>query len=85
MDQNPVIEQNEVENQQLTPLTPALPQKMLKELRENQPENSTSSRLGKIARERFELSSAGPKPAMLDHYTTGLQCRYSALKWRAFS
>jgi hypothetical protein len=27
----------------------------------------------KVARERFELSSAGPKPAMLDHYTTGLQ------------
>ena len=26
-----------------------------------------------VARERFELSSAGPKPAMLDHYTTGLQ------------
>ncbi len=25
-----------------------------------------------VARERFELSSAGPKPAMLDHYTTGL-------------
>jgi hypothetical protein len=29
--------------------------------------------LGMVARERFELSSAGPKPAMLDHYTTGLQ------------
>ena len=26
-----------------------------------------------VARERFELSSAGPEPAMLDHYTTGLQ------------
>ena len=26
-----------------------------------------------VARERFELSSAGPKPAMLDHYTTGLR------------
>jgi hypothetical protein len=25
-----------------------------------------------VARERFELSSAGPKPTMLDHYTTGL-------------
>ena len=25
-----------------------------------------------VARERFELSSAGPKPAMLVHYTTGL-------------
>jgi hypothetical protein len=25
-----------------------------------------------VARERFELSSAGPKPAMLGHYTTGL-------------
>ena len=25
-----------------------------------------------VARERFELSSAGPEPAMLDHYTTGL-------------
>jgi hypothetical protein len=27
----------------------------------------------KVARERFELSSEGPKPSMLDHYTTGLQ------------
>ena len=26
-----------------------------------------------VARERFELSSAGPKPAMLDHYTNGLR------------
>ena len=26
-----------------------------------------------VARERFELSSAGPEPAMLDRYTTGLQ------------
>ena len=26
-----------------------------------------------VARERFGLSSAGPKPAMLDHYTTGLR------------
>jgi hypothetical protein len=26
-----------------------------------------------VARERFELSSAGPKPAMLGHYTTGLR------------
>jgi hypothetical protein len=26
-----------------------------------------------VARERFELSSAGPEPAMLDLYTTGLQ------------
>jgi hypothetical protein len=26
-----------------------------------------------VARERFELSSAGPGPAMLDRYTTGLQ------------
>ena len=25
-----------------------------------------------IARERFELSSAGPEPAMLGRYTTGL-------------
>ena len=25
-----------------------------------------------VARERFELSSAGPEPAMLDRYTTGL-------------
>ena len=25
-----------------------------------------------VARERFELSSGGPKPSMLDHYTTGL-------------
>ena len=25
-----------------------------------------------VARERFELSSSGPKPDMLDHYTNGL-------------
>ena len=25
-----------------------------------------------VARERFELSSEGPKPSMLVHYTTGL-------------
>ena len=34
---------------------------------------SINQTLEKVARERFELSSAGPKPAMLDHYTTGLQ------------
>jgi hypothetical protein len=28
--------------------------------------------LVEIARERFELSSAGPEPAMLGRYTTGL-------------
>ena len=28
---------------------------------------------GKIARERFELSSRAPEAPMLDHYTTGLQ------------
>ncbi len=28
-----------------------------------------------VARERFELSSAGPEPAMLDRYTTGLQLK----------
>ena len=28
--------------------------------------------LGVVARERFELSSSGPKPDMLDHYTNGL-------------
>ena len=28
-----------------------------------------------VARERFELSSAGPKPAMLVHYTTGLHAQ----------
>jgi hypothetical protein len=28
-----------------------------------------------VARERFELSSAGPKPTMLGRYTTGLQNR----------
>jgi hypothetical protein len=39
-----------------------------------------------VARERFELSSAGPKPAMLDHYTTGLPSfRYEAIcKLNAF-
>jgi hypothetical protein len=26
-----------------------------------------------VARGRFELPSAGPEPAMLGHYTTGLQ------------
>lgn len=26
----------------------------------------------KVAHERFELSSPGPKPDMLDHYTNGL-------------
>jgi hypothetical protein len=29
--------------------------------------------MGLVARERFELSSEGPKPSMLDHYTTGLR------------
>ena len=30
-----------------------------------------------VARERFELSSAGPKPAMLGHYTTGLRMHHA--------
>ena len=33
-----------------------------------------------VARERFELSSKGPKPSMLDHYTTGLY----GFKWHLF-
>ena len=43
------------------------------ENRENQTEKVRIQAWAKVARERFELSSAGPKPAMLDHYTTGLQ------------
>ncbi len=31
----------------------------------------------KVARERFELSSEGPKPSMLVHYTTGLHNGYT--------
>ena len=42
------------------------------EFSERQTESLSSSR-AQVARERFELSSAGPKPAMLGHYTTGLQ------------
>ncbi len=30
-----------------------------------------------VARERFELSSEGPKPSMLVHYTTGLHIAYT--------
>ena len=30
-----------------------------------------------VARERFELSSEGPKPSMLVHYTTGLLHGYT--------
>jgi hypothetical protein len=36
-----------------------------------------------VARERFELSSAGPEPAMFDHCTTGLRC--ARLKNKEFS
>jgi hypothetical protein len=32
-----------------------------------------------VARERFELSSKGPKPSMLVHYTTGLSMGYDFL------
>lgn len=32
-----------------------------------------------VARERFELSSSGPKPDMLDHYTNGLQAQFKKL------
>ena len=32
----------------------------------------TRAQTVKVARERFELSSSGPKPDMLDHYTNGL-------------
>ena len=31
-----------------------------------------SNNIKVVARTRFELVSTGPKPAMLDHYTTGL-------------
>ena len=34
--------------------------------------NQAALAKSEVARERFELSSAGPKPAMLVHYTTGL-------------
>ena len=33
---------------------------------------SETNELMVVARERFELSSSGPKPDMLDHYTNGL-------------
>ena len=34
--------------------------------------DSMSRAANLVARERFELSSEGPKPSMLVHYTTGL-------------
>ncbi len=46
---------------------------MVKEILEINPKTLESEPGDKVARERFELSSAGPKPAMLDHYTTGLR------------
>jgi len=41
-----IIDQNQLENQQLSQLTTALRQQMLKEIRENQPEKSMNSHLG---------------------------------------
>jgi hypothetical protein len=59
----------------------SLIQTLIQQQSSNQPQNQDYS-LGEaslaekrrflVARERFELSSTGPKPAMLVHYTTGL-------------
>jgi hypothetical protein len=38
----------------------------------NRRSSSEIIKIGGVARERFELSSAGPEPAMLGRYTTGL-------------
>jgi len=40
-----IIDNSQLENQQLVQLTTALKQQMLKEIRENQPQNSINSRL----------------------------------------
>ena len=42
----------------------------------------STSKKQEVARERFELSSTGPKPDMLDHYTNGL--RYSKITEELF-
>ena len=52
---------------QIDALNQALKQAIVKELRSIWKRYSRSMLL--VARERFELSSAGPEPAMLDHYT----------------
>ena len=41
---------------------------------QDKPEKSVDAqpKREKVAHERFELSSPGPKPDMLDHYTNGL-------------
>ena len=72
-----IIDQTKLQNHQLSQLTSAFCEQMLKEIRETQTGKSMNSRRAKVARERFELSSAGPKPAMLGHYTTGLQQSHS--------
>ena len=57
------------------------PKKSLAQASKNKQESSPSKRKSKetnpnseklVARGRFELPSAGPKPTMLVHYTTGL-------------
>jgi hypothetical protein len=68
-----VIDRAQLEQTQITQLTAALKQQMVKEIFESQGQNRINSCLGEVARERFELSSSGPKPDMLDHYTNGLR------------
>ncbi len=65
-----VIGQNELENQQLSQLTSALRQQMLKEFRENQPEKSINSRLGGNSPEETRTlvkGSRGPYAWPLHH------------------
>jgi hypothetical protein len=79
-----VIGQAQLEQGQITQLTVALKQQVVKKVFESQSLKSTNSCMGEVARERFELSSSGPKPDMLDHYTNGLQCYFAGLVWMSF-
>jgi len=68
------MDNSQLENHQLAQLTTALRQQMLKEIRESQPEKSIKSCLGSGSRERFELASVSPKPAVFSKKPRRLDC-----------
>jgi hypothetical protein len=77
-----IIDQNQLENQQLSQLTTALRQQMLKEIRENQPEKSMNSHLGQSSPGEIRTlveGSRGPYAWPLHHRALGLSSKLRVL------
>jgi site-specific recombinase XerD len=82
-----VINQDQLENHQLAQLTTALRQQMFKEIRENQHEKSTNSRLGKSSPGEIRTLVGGSKARYawpLHHRASLNECFKLVFKWNCF-